>query len=300
MKRALITSGGGAKGAFTVGALSYMFDNNLADFDLISGTSTGSLIAAFAAAGDIETLKDVYTNVNNNDIIATTNLVRQLQQGKPYLLDSYPLVKLIDEKVTDTVYQKIVNGNTILCLTAVSLQTGAPTIFATKRINIPAGYQLKIIQNIQQLKNAMLASSSQGGFLPPVTIDGEQMIDGGHRTVVPTAAAIAQNPDEVIVLSNNPKSIFPGNPNYTSVVDTILRVISIFIQGVRENDYKLLDDYVANSINKKAFYIEPNADLDEQNPTGLRFDKFLMTQWRSQGEIKAKQVLSAAGVPGGA
>ncbi|GAA0892946.1 hypothetical protein GCM10009122_26250 [Fulvivirga kasyanovii] len=298
MRRVLITSGGGAKGAFTVGALSHMFDNNTANFDLISGTSTGSLIAAFAAAGDIDTLKDVYTNVTDNDIIATTNLVRQLQQGNPYLLDSYPLVKLINEKVTDAVYQKIMAGNTTLCLTAVSLQTGIPTIFATKNITVPPGYQLKLIQNIQQLKNAMLASSSQGGFLPPVSIDGQQMIDGGHRTVIPTAAAIAQNPDEVVVLSNNPRNIFPGNPNYTSVIDTILRVISIFIQGVRENDYKLLDDYIARS-QKKVFYIEPDTDLDEQNPTGLRFDRFLMTLWRSQGEQKARQILAAGGNPGG-
>lgn len=298
MRRALITSGGGAKGAFTVGALSHMFDNNLANFDLISGTSTGSLIAAFAAAGDIETLKDVYTNVTDNDIIATTNLVRQLQQGNPYLLDSYPLVKLINEKVTDTIYQKIMAGNTTLCLTAVSLQTGNPTIFATKNITVPPGYDLKLIQNIQQLKNAMLASSSQGGFLPPVNIEGQQMVDGGHRTVIPTAAAVAQNPDEVVVLSNNPRKIFAGNPNYTSVIDTILRVMSIFIQGVRENDYKLLDDYVASS-HKKVFYIEPDTDLDEQNPTGLRFDRFLMTLWRSQGEQKARQILTAGGSPGG-
>lgn len=290
MKRALITSGGGAKGAFTVGALAYMFDHQIGNFDIISGTSTGSLIAAFAAIGDIQTLKDVYTNVTNNDIIATTNLIKQLQQGKPFLLDSYPLMQLINEKVTASVFQKIMNGNTTLCLTSVSLQTGNPVIFATKNITVPDGFELKMIQNLQQLKNALLASSSQGGFLPPVAIDGQQMIDGGHRTVIPTAAAIAQEPDEIVVLSNNPRQIFAGNPNYTSVIDTILRVMSIFIQGVRDNDYKLLEEYAIKT-NKKVFYIEPDTDLDEQNPTGLRFDKFLMTLWRSQGEQKAGKIL---------
>ena len=288
--RALITSGGGAKGAFTVGALSYLFDNDLASFDIISGTSTGSLIAVFVAAGDIDTLKDVYTNVNNNDIIATTNLITQLQKGKPYLLDSYPLMKLIDEKVTDQVFQKVMTSGTTLCLTSVSLQTGDPTIFATKPINVPAGYKLKTIRTISDLKEAMMASSSQGGFLPPVTIGGQQMIDGGHRTVIPTGVAIAQNPDEIIVMSNNPRKIFAGKPDYTSVVDTILRVIAIFIQGVRDNDYQLVENYAANN-GKKVFFIEPESDLDEQNPTGLRFDKFLMTLWRSQGEQKAKSIL---------
>ncbi|MCX2746035.1 patatin-like phospholipase family protein [Mangrovivirga sp. M17] len=298
MKRALITSGGGAKGAFSVGALSYIFNNNLGDFDIISGTSTGSLIAVFAAIGDIETLKDVYTNVVNDDIIARTNLVRQLQQGEPYLLDTYPLKELINEKVTDDVFLQVMNSNTTLCLTAVSLQTGKPYIFTTKNIIVPEGYEMKMIQSLSDLKDAMLASSSQGGFLPPVNIDGHQMVDGGHWTVVPSAAAVAQNPDEIIVLSNNPRELSPGEPQYTSVINTIMRVISIFLQGVKTKDYMVLEDYVART-NNRVFNIEPDTNLDEENPTGLRFDRFLMTLWRSQGEQKAKEVFTESSNEGG-
>ncbi len=41
-KRALITSGGGAKGAFTVGALEELRKQNITHFDIVSGTSTGA------------------------------------------------------------------------------------------------------------------------------------------------------------------------------------------------------------------------------------------------------------------
>ncbi|QCK14196.1 patatin-like phospholipase family protein [Mangrovivirga cuniculi] len=298
MKRALITSGGGAKGAFTVGALSYIFENNLGDFDIISGTSTGSLIAVFAAIKDIETLKDVYTNVVDDDIIARTNLVRQLQQGEPYLLETYPLKQLINEKVTENVFQQVMSGNTTLCLTAVSLQTGKPYIFTTKDITVPDGYEMKMIESLSELKDAMLASSSQGGFLPPVNVDGKQMVDGGHWTVVPSAAAVAQNPDEIIVLSNNPRDLFPGESQYTSVINTILRVITIFLHRVKTSDYKVIEDYIEET-GKKVHYIEPDTNLDEENPTGLRFDRFLMTLWRSQGEQKAKEVFSESSDGGG-
>ena len=51
MIRALITSGGGAKGAFTVGALNELADMGIDQYDIISGTSTGALIAALTVAG---------------------------------------------------------------------------------------------------------------------------------------------------------------------------------------------------------------------------------------------------------
>jgi predicted acylesterase/phospholipase RssA len=52
MKRALVISGGGSKGAFAVGILQrlrILFPT--LHFDMIIGTSTGALIAPLAAAG---------------------------------------------------------------------------------------------------------------------------------------------------------------------------------------------------------------------------------------------------------
>ncbi len=44
MRRALITSGGGAKGAFTIGALKCLVANNIDQFDLTSSNIPASVI----------------------------------------------------------------------------------------------------------------------------------------------------------------------------------------------------------------------------------------------------------------
>jgi predicted acylesterase/phospholipase RssA len=144
--------------------------------------------------------------------------------------------------------------------------------------------------------DALLASSSQAGFLKPVSIDAdngiEQFVDGGNRDVIPSRVVTDLNPDEIYVLSNNPSTLFPGDRDYsrTSVLNVISRAISIFIQDVRENDLAVLEDY-AKKPNKKVFRIEPIDDLDSAHPTGLNFNSDLMTVWIGQGRRVANQTI---------
>lgn len=63
-KRALCISGGGAWGGYAVGMLKAW--NR--DYDLITGVSTGSLIAPFAALKNWEKLEKGYTNVGLKDV----------------------------------------------------------------------------------------------------------------------------------------------------------------------------------------------------------------------------------------
>src|SRR6266705_5091786 len=66
----LALSGGGAKGAFTVGALK-VIRQKLGDspFPVISGTSTGSLIGTMLTVNDWTTLVDIYSKVQTENIV---------------------------------------------------------------------------------------------------------------------------------------------------------------------------------------------------------------------------------------
>ena len=283
MAKALILGGGGAKGAFSVGALLALKRRGLFPFDIVSGTSTGAFIAALAAADDLETLRQQYLSVGPNDILAKENIVANVLNGKAFLFNTYPLIQLTRKHITQEVFDTIMMpGSPTLCITAVSLQTGQATVFSNKELSPHPQYRVKKIVDRVMLVNVLVASGSQAGFTPPVIIEGEQFVDGGHRDVIPTRIVVDLQADDVIVLSNNP-SIHENDPkHYNDLLSVVLRVVGIFLQDVRENDIRVLDDYLATK-GKRAIVIEPETDLDEENPTGLRFNPPLMASWMILG-----------------
>lgn len=294
MAKALITSGGGAKGAFTIGALIAMHKKGILPFDVISGTSTGSLIAALVAAGELESLRAQYLDVGNNDILAKQNIIANVLNKKAFLFDTFPLLGLIKKHITVDVFNRIMSPMApILCITAVSLQTGLPTVFSNRDLVPPDDekYRVRKFESREMMIDALLASGSQAGFTPPVKIGKDQFVDGGHRDVIPSRIVVDLGIEEVYILSNNPSVQFEVNKDYTDLIDVLLRIISIFVQDVRENDVKLLNDFLEPK-GKKAIVIEPSSDLDEENATGLRFDPLLMAAWMIHGEARANAILN--------
>lgn len=294
MAKALVTGGGGAKGAFAVGALLALNKRGFFPFDIFSGTSTGSFIATLAAADELEILRSQYLSVGPNDVLAKQNIVTNVLNGKAFLFDTYPLLQLIRQTITQQIFDKIMADSApTLCITAVSLQTGLPTVFSNRDL-IPQPnneYLVKKLSSLDMLINALLASSSQAGFTPPVIVDGEQFVDGGHRDVIPTRIVVDLGAEDVTILSNNPSAQFTNTRHYTDLLDVVLRVIGIFLQDVRESDIRLLNDFLMPK-GKRAMVVEPSADLDEENPTGLRFSPPLMASWMVLGEIRANAALN--------
>ena len=298
-RRALITSGGGAKGAFSVGALKTLNKHGLADFDIISGTSTGSLIAALAAVRRFDILEREYKAGSNRDFLSQTNLVRSIAKDKPYLYDTLPLESKIDEYITSDVFDQINDENKTVCLTSISLQTGRRSVFSNKKLTKPSHglYDPYHIKDYETFKKAILASTNQAAFLPPISISPEelgavqQFVDGGNRDVLPTQPAVDLKPTEVFALSNNPRKLNVVNKEYTSVFDVLFRAISIFIQDVRANDYAVL----ASCKDAEIFEIEPKSELDRNNPTGLNFNRVDMAGWMRLGELTAKRILQEKG-----
>jgi predicted acylesterase/phospholipase RssA len=303
MAKALILSGGGAKGAFSIGALKVLQERRGGlDFDIISGTSTGSLIAALLAADRLDLLRKIYLNVDNTSIVNPQNIVANIRNDIPYLISDAPLRTIIDREIDQNVATAILNSNVTLLLTAVSLQTGKITVFSNYEIipSTQSRYNFRHLKNRKDLLNALSASSNQFAFLPPIPINvggtkAEQLIDGGVRDTIPSRAVFELEPDpeEIVVISNNPIALFPVTKDYKSPIDILMRGISIFIQDVRENDLKVLDDWKENS-GKDYLLIMPDGDLDIEFPTGLRFERQRMSDMMITGERKANEILGPA------
>ena len=79
--KALVISGGGSKGAFAGGVAQYLIQELKRDYDLYLGTSTGSLLVSHLALNEIEKIKSVYTNVNNESIFNVCPFVIKEKHG---------------------------------------------------------------------------------------------------------------------------------------------------------------------------------------------------------------------------
>lgn len=75
MKRALVISGGGSKGAFAGGVVEKLLEVNPAPYDMYVGTSTGSLLISHLALGKVATIKKAFTGVTQESILTTIHFV---------------------------------------------------------------------------------------------------------------------------------------------------------------------------------------------------------------------------------
>ena len=104
----LSISGGGDNGAFGAGLLSGWSERgDRPEFQLVTGVSTGALIAPFAFLGpDYDyVLKHVYTQIKPDDVFINLGLTGALF-GDAFA-DTTPLFKLIQEFVTPELLRKI-------------------------------------------------------------------------------------------------------------------------------------------------------------------------------------------------
>lgn len=247
MSKALVISGGGSKGAFAVGALSYMTQLNMS-FDVFCGTSTGSLIAPFAALGDVATLETIYKTSTTDDILLKGSVANRVLRHSS-LFDTSPLKNLIKKHITQSAFDQIKSGPKRVILSTVCLQTGKIVYFSTHGalpISDPREYDSQEIKTRDDLRDAMLASANQPAVMPPVTIktasgQDHQYVDGGVREYLPLRAAVEAGATRIvaIALSSDVPSLKAGK--FKNVVPILERTIDLFCEDVSLNDVKLME-----------------------------------------------------------
>ncbi len=125
MKKALVISGGGSKGAFAGGVAEYLINEKKKDYDFFLGTSTGSLLVSHLALGMIDELKALYTSVNQKDIFSNNpfkishvngvkvvsirhrNTLWNFLNGRKTFGESKNLRNLIRENITKKMFHQI-------------------------------------------------------------------------------------------------------------------------------------------------------------------------------------------------
>jgi predicted patatin/cPLA2 family phospholipase len=182
----LAISGGGDNGAFGAGLLNgWSAAGTRPEFKLVTGVSTGALIAPFAFLGEKydETLKSIYTGVSLSDI-AKSRSVLSIIYGDA-MADTTPLRKLVERTVTQQVLDAIAaehEKGRILLIATTNLDVRRSVVWnVTKIAASKAPEALALVHKI------LIASAAIPGTFPPEMIDvevngtryQEMHVDGG-------------------------------------------------------------------------------------------------------------------------
>ena len=189
-----ITAGGqvGAYGAGVLAGWKYSNAGRGPEFDIVTGISTGAILAPLVFIGDDAAAKLFYTNLAENDIYRTRSAFDLLTSNS--LLDATPLQNRLREIITNDVVARIAAEGAkgrILAIQAVDLDLGDPVIFDLTAIaaqkSRPCG---ETVSPRDCIIAAIMASSAIPIGFSPVFINGEMFVDGSVRNYVFTLQLI--------------------------------------------------------------------------------------------------------------
>ena len=173
----LAISGGGDDGAFGAGLLCGWSDSGaMPSFKLVTGISTGAMIAPFAFLGRSysDRLRAMYTSITPADILKERGLFGAIF-GEA-LADTTPLFRLIsryaDQQMLADIAREYAKGR-LLLIGTTSLDQQRPIIW-----NIGAIAASGHPDSLELVRKILLASAAVPGAFPPVMIDVEV---GGRR-----------------------------------------------------------------------------------------------------------------------
>lgn len=181
----LALSGGGSGGAFGAGVLVGMTESGARpEFEIVTGVSTGALIAPMAYLGSAwdSKLVEAYSGEATSNLMVSRGIGVLFDVG---VFDGAPLRDLVNRFVTDdllaAVAQKAATGRLLLVATT-NLDREETVIWNMGAIAMQGGARARDL-----FRNVLVASASVPGVFPPVMIevekDGktfqEMHVDGG-------------------------------------------------------------------------------------------------------------------------
>jgi|TARA_B110000967_G_scaffold49309_1_gene50230 predicted patatin/cPLA2 family phospholipase len=290
MKKALVISGGGSKGAFAGGVAQYLMKKEKRSYDLFIGTSTGSLMVSHLALGRLEELKEIYTNVNQETIFSNNpfkikvvagekvvsinhlNTLWNLINGRKTFGESKNLRSLIKHKITRKMFEQIkVSGKevvvTVSNLTANQIE-----------------YKSSNDCTYEDFCDWIWGSCNYVPFMSLLEKNHCQYADGGFGSLVPIREAILRGATEIdaIILETEVTQInrMPSKNPFSLLFD----VFDFMLAHVERHNITIGKLAARNKNVKLNLYYTPTI----LTTNSLVFDETLMRKWWKSGFKYAK------------
>ena len=253
----LALSGGGSKGAFTVGALKAVRKHfGVESFPIVSGTSTGSLVGTMAAIERWKEVEHVYSHSITEDIVKIHYgwfgklcgpkgvFFASAVFGGNSIYSPAPLRATIAKNVD---FAEVMSAfpKSLLILNTVDMNVGEAAVF-TNRPAIPGD-----LPKEETLAAALLASADMPVFTDLVEIKTKNTCnwhaDGGVREFLPLSAVFQnasdakddpRNLDGIVAVATSPiPALAMMGCGFTNIMDVLERTIDLMNTEIGSNDY---------------------------------------------------------------
>jgi predicted patatin/cPLA2 family phospholipase len=290
MKKALVISGGGSKGAFAGGIVEYLMIDKQHKYDIFIGSSTGSLMVSHLALGMIDDLKKIYTSVNQRTIFSNNpfvirkvhgekvisvnhfNTLWNFIRGRKTFGESKNLRKLIKRNITESMFESIKEQQKEVVVTVSNISANK--------------VEYKSINNCTYTDfcDWIWASCNYVPFMSLLVKNKQQYADGGFGSIVPIREAILLGAKEidVIILDTEVSQInsLPSKNPFSLLFD-----VFEFMLGRIESNNISIGKLCANDHKVKLNLYHTPTILTTNS---LVFDKKIMAKWWSEGYEYAK------------
>jgi len=289
-KLALVISGGGAWGAWGGGTIQGLYECEKKDYDIVIGTSTGSLLSPLVSLKEMDRLREAYTSVTQKDIfnvnpfnkkgginpfnaiwrVLIANPISRLFKGKnkSSLGDAQNLRGTIKKFFFSEDFDRIKKENKDVMAAVVNLQTRLAEHHSSHDVEY------------EDLVDWIWASACVPIFMNVVEKNGSEYVDGGIVEHIPIQEAINKGATEIDVVVHRPAEYsLDVDFKASNLLKLIVRIIDIMMREISTNDVAISKLRALDKDITINFYYTPH----KLSNNSLMFDKETMEGWWDLG-----------------
>lgn len=288
--RALVISGGGSKGAFAGGVAQYLLESKAYKYDILIGTSTGSLLVSHLALQNVDKIKEVYTNVNQQAIfnvcpfiikrkkgletisINHVNVLRNLLRGSKTFGESGNLKKLIKKTLSETEFNQLKVSGKDVVITVSNLSLNQVEYKSIKDFDY------------EEFCEWIWISCNYTPFMSLVKKEGCEYADGGLGSMVPIEEAIKRGATHVDAIILQTEVTHLNRMPSTNAFSLLTNMFAFMLDRIEGQNIRIGKFVASNQDAIIDFYYTPTV----LTTNALIFDKEKMTAWWQSGFNFAK------------
>jgi len=283
--RALVISGGGSKGAFAGGVAQYLLQEKKYQYDLLLGTSTGSLLIPHLALGKIDKIHSIYTNVNMEKIFDVNpfvvrhkdgldtvsinhfHVIMQFLRGRRTFGESHRLRDYIKKNFTLSEFNTLKASKTNIVVTVTNLSKNE--------------VEYKCIRDFDydEFCDWIWISCNYIPFMSLVNKNECDYGDGGFSSLVPIREAINRGATEIDVIILETETQITKRPIGKNPFSLMVDLFQTLLIQVEKHDITIGKLAAKNKDAKLNLYYTPIKLTDN----ALVFNKKHMKEWWDNG-----------------